>query len=931
MEHIIRKKPLTSNILIVVVIFGLLVGIAVVLGDTSFVGRYLFSDSRSDTLAPIVETSVEMIILGQNQGLIEGEGHNGTILIEALDHEVGLAYNNGTGNPTGTRYHEPLCVLKLLDKSSPMLWQALCQNESLTITLNWYRRDPGNVKAVWQQYYTITLQNAKIVIMKTYDKASPYLYSRLMEQKGIYNKGVSLKNPVDDGGQYSIIKYEWDTSDQHVEEISFTYETIIWSYNLGQGEEQGDSWSLKTIYVDDDYNSSTSGWQINHFDTIQDGINRVEVNGTVLIYNGTYIENLYIPKTLCLQGENNERTIIDGGQLGTVIIVAADNVIITGFTIRNGINGVFLDYCVNTTIFSNIIDSNIGMIEGSGILSSYSNNTTMVQNQITNNFFGISLIYSDNNIIIENIIAYSSSNGIHIIDSNNNFIYHNNFISNAIQTSCSPGTTNIWNDSYPYCGNHWNDFDGSDHFHGPNQNIPGPDNICDSPYPIEGENNQDHYPLMEPWGYYIEGFCSYEDTIPTLLSVEITNLNTGKKLNAGIIDNYYRLMVAVGEDITIGEHLRFIAKDITDCINVTEYEITGEDIVRGFIRLNLTLDIHYRDLKRFPFYVSEVNTGAMVMKQMMDYLMWNSTINPERPPSVYNEQTLFNQYKGADDTINGSELCNGLNTEIDDFGNGWIYGYFFAPSARDQAMDALRDAVIWLDYNISGANDFRSVDVPKTGHPWHVPIAVPTSGTYDKWMVLRGIHTNRSMWDTTNPGDHELITGPVTIHGFWLNDPQQGGIGGNTYVTAQYFTNAYFQRITITGDLYYNKFLVITDPPRDQPIPETSGLDLTLAETPQGFSVHEAELVAQQNKRGMKTTADTIVTRVAFDEAFKVLRYDPIGETFEAANPIGKPLYKRDTCTVTFGNNSVIFTVILNKQNGALQEIHIQNKSTLLQ
>ncbi len=57
---------------------------------------------------------------------------------------------------------------------------------------------------------------------------------------------------------------------------------------------------LRTVYVDDDYTSSTPGWDVTHFNTIQGGINAVGTGGTVYVLPGTYPENLTIPKSLTL-------------------------------------------------------------------------------------------------------------------------------------------------------------------------------------------------------------------------------------------------------------------------------------------------------------------------------------------------------------------------------------------------------------------------------------------------------------------------------------------------------------------------------------------------------------------------------------------------------------------------------------------------------
>jgi parallel beta-helix repeat protein len=52
---------------------------------------------------------------------------------------------------------------------------------------------------------------------------------------------------------------------------------------------------------------------------------------------------------------------------------------------------------------------------------------------------------------------------------------------------------------YPSGGNYWSDYTGEDNYWGENQDMLGSDGIGDTPYDIPGDNNQDRYPLKEPW------------------------------------------------------------------------------------------------------------------------------------------------------------------------------------------------------------------------------------------------------------------------------------------------------------------------------------------------------------------------------------------------------------------------------------------------
>ena len=147
---------------------------------------------------------------GQNQGKIEGscevQGHEGKILVQAVEHNIEIPKNPQTGLPVGKRQHLGIVLTKEIDKSSPKILQALSAGEQMkTVTLEFYRISP---KGTEEKYYTIQLSNAAVVSSKLWvpNCLSP------------------------DNRQYG-----------HMEDIGMTYEKIVWTWEP-DGIEAEDSW-----------------------------------------------------------------------------------------------------------------------------------------------------------------------------------------------------------------------------------------------------------------------------------------------------------------------------------------------------------------------------------------------------------------------------------------------------------------------------------------------------------------------------------------------------------------------------------------------------------------------------------------------------------------------------------------------------------------
>ena len=206
---------------------------------------------------------------------------------------------------------------------------------------------------------------------------------------------------------------------------------------------------VDTVYVDDNFNETTPGWGVTHFNKIQDGIEGVDENGEVIVYEGFYSEHVIIDQSIKLNGQGSRDNItIDGNRTGDVIYISADRVTISGFTIcnsgKNSYGDLKFDAGIhvnsnNNNIHDNTLSSNHMSIlidnskEGSYISANFlGNNTkdgiglypsskenTIEDNTITNNEeVGIFVYTSSNNIIKNNTIT-DDDLGIFLVESSN--------------------------------------------------------------------------------------------------------------------------------------------------------------------------------------------------------------------------------------------------------------------------------------------------------------------------------------------------------------------------------------------------------------------------------------------------------------------------------------------------------------------------------
>ena len=147
-----------------------------------------------------------MKVVGETQGDIHGgttvAGWEDWITVASFGHSINIPTDPHTGQPTGTREHGSLRIVKPLDKASPLLYKALVTGERLSIVeIRFLRISP---EGQMEHFYTIKLEDAMIT------SASPSLIPS-------------------------------DQDNVMMEIISFNYRRITWTY-VPDGIEEQDDW-----------------------------------------------------------------------------------------------------------------------------------------------------------------------------------------------------------------------------------------------------------------------------------------------------------------------------------------------------------------------------------------------------------------------------------------------------------------------------------------------------------------------------------------------------------------------------------------------------------------------------------------------------------------------------------------------------------------
>lgn len=192
----------------------------------------------------------------------------------------------------------------------------------------------------------------------------------------------------------------------------------------------------------------------NNFTTIQDAIDYSTGGDTVFVYDDSspYFEHVIVDKPLQLIGENKTTTIIDGENIGDVVVLLADNITMSGFSVQHSGDTAKVDAGIEIRSKGVVISGNSVIQNGEyavGILLNQSSYTLVTENFISEN--GNEGVFLENAVhcsIEHNEITQNGHCAVVISQSNTNTIVHNNMYDNYATISIWPGSSEneiAWN------------------------------------------------------------------------------------------------------------------------------------------------------------------------------------------------------------------------------------------------------------------------------------------------------------------------------------------------------------------------------------------------------------------------------------------------------------------------------------------------------
>lgn len=201
-----------------------------------------------------------------------------------------------------------------------------------------------------------------------------------------------------------------------------------------------DSTAGSLIEVDDDPGKD--------FTSISEAVNEAENGDTILVYNGTYEENVVLDKELTLEGTYKDGVHLDGlTQEGVGIDVKSDNCTVSGMTLKNFDTGIEISGTADTDISNCVLeggDRGIYIVDSRNVElsnNSLSNTTSfsirclnstsldLKRNQITGSGYYPVYLSRTRDVEVTDSTMIDNTNGLYIYKSVNTHIEGNHISS----------------------------------------------------------------------------------------------------------------------------------------------------------------------------------------------------------------------------------------------------------------------------------------------------------------------------------------------------------------------------------------------------------------------------------------------------------------------------------------------------------------------
>jgi len=240
-----------------------------------------------------------------------------------------------------------------------------------------------------------------------------------------------------------------------------------------------------------------------------------------------------------------------------------------------------------------------------------------------------------------------------------------------------------------------------------------------------------------------------------------------------------------------------------------QFVVSDGDLI-DFENITITVNNAFTVHHIVPFFATEVYSSAATAEMILNYLEVDPSLTqtqihdyglqynlPENNPGELDPRgmdAVLGHFDPYDALLHIYDMYDNL------LGGNPFEGYNFGIRSynSDRITDYMRDIAHWMDYPVH-----LYYGSPQYADPDRVPPAVPVYGSYNNWVVVNGFASSEDPYPGTPDFD---------VYGFWLTDPNTGGLGVDRFITAEEAQTTYFLVIN-SADVYNKRFVQVAEPP----------------------------------------------------------------------------------------------------------------------